>query len=85
MKDLSKTIEYKIIKGYDTKSDLIKIREINSIQDGSIFITPKELEKLYKIVFGIKPKRINFIEWNKLDLPSNAQLSNKKPMFKREF
>lgn len=52
MKDLSENIEYQIIKGYDRRSDLIKIRERDPIQDGSIFLTYDELTLLYKRVTG---------------------------------
>lgn len=52
------TIEFEVIKGYDTRADLIKIREIVPNNDGSIFLSYSELKELYNRVFNREIKTL---------------------------
>lgn len=45
------TIEYEIIKGYDRRADLVKIREAKPSNDGSIYLSYEELATLCKSIF----------------------------------
>ena len=46
------TIEYELIKGYNYRADLIKVREIHPSNDGSIYLSREEIQALYNQAFN---------------------------------
>ena len=54
------TIEFEVIKGYDRRADLVKIREaVDPSNDGLIYLSYNELAELYKRVFNSKQKKVD--------------------------